>query len=61
MAANPSISAPSGIVNAQQLRSETFEPKPASLGQRIVAFLDKAFEYAFGDDEKTILNSLRGL
>jgi len=60
MAANPSISAPSGIVNAQ-LRSETFEPKPASLGQRIVAFLDEAFEYAFGDDEKTILSSLRGL
>jgi hypothetical protein len=61
MAANPSIPAPRVIVNAQQLRSETREPKSGSLGQRIEAFLDKAFEYAFGDDETTIRNSLRGL
>ena len=61
MAANPSISTPRVIVNAQQLRSETCEPKPASLGQRIEALIDKAFEKASGDDEETILNSLRGL
>jgi hypothetical protein len=61
MAANPSIPGEKLIVNAQQLRSETCEPKSASLGQRIEAFIDKAFEYAFGDDEQTIRNSLRGL
>lgn len=61
MAANPSISVPSGIVNAQPLRSETCEPKPARLWQQIEALIDKVFEKAFGDDEKTIRNSLRGL
>jgi hypothetical protein len=61
MAANQSIPIPGVIVNEQPLRSETCQPKPASWGGRIEALIDKVFEYAFGDDEKTILNSLHGL
>lgn len=61
MAANQSIPIPGVIVNEQPLRSETCQPKPASWGGRIEALIDKVFEYAFGNDEKTILNSLHGL
>ena len=61
MAANQSIPIPGVIVNEQPFRPETCQPKPASLGRRIEALIDKVFEYAFGDDEKTILNSLHGL
>ena len=61
MAANQSIPVPSMIANAQQLRSETCDPKPVSLWRRMEAFIDRAFAYAFGDDEKTIRNSVRGL
>jgi len=61
MAANQSIAVSSVIVKAQPLSSETHDPKPASLWRRIEAFIDKTFAYAFGDDEKTIRNSVRGL
>jgi hypothetical protein len=46
---------------ARQAVPETYEEKPSRLFQRIEALIDRAFELAFGDDEKTILNSLRGL
>jgi hypothetical protein len=52
---------PNFIAQTQQPASETCEAKPASLFQRIEALIDRAFELAFGDDEKTILNSLHGL
>jgi len=54
MAANPSITVPNLIPDTQQAETR---PKPMGLLQRIEAFLDTAF----GDDEETIANSLRGL
>jgi hypothetical protein len=57
MAANPTMANLNLIPNGQQIVSETSEPKPTSLLQRIEVVLGKAF----GDDEQTIANSLRGL
>ncbi|HXZ42230.1 MAG TPA: hypothetical protein VEG68_15900 [Terriglobales bacterium] len=56
MAAN-SIVAPNLIPDAQQTVSETSKLKLSSLLERIEAVLGKAF----GDDEETTANSLRGL
>jgi hypothetical protein len=56
MAAN-SIVTSNLIPEAQQTVSETSKLKPGSLLQRIEAVLEKAF----GEDEETIANSLRGL
>ena len=58
---NSATSYPNFIAQEQQSVSETCEPKRPSLWPRIEALIDKAFEMAFGDDEKTIRNSLRGL
>jgi hypothetical protein len=56
MAANPSIAIPNLIPDAHAV-SESSKPKPGSLLERIEAALCKYF----GEDEETILNSLRGL
>jgi hypothetical protein len=61
MAANPSIANLSSILDAQQTVSEGSKLKKMSLLQRIGAQLDRVFETAFGDDEETTANSLRGL
>jgi len=45
------------IPDVRQIVLKTCEPKPASLLQRIEVLLRKAF----GDNEVTIANSLRGL
>jgi hypothetical protein len=57
MAANQSIAKLNLIPEAQQIISETSEPKPTSLLERIEAVLSKTL----GEDEETIANSLRGL
>jgi hypothetical protein len=57
MAANPSIAYTNLIPDSEQTVSETSRPKLTSLLQRIEEVLRKAF----GDDEETIKNSLRGL
>ena len=57
MAANPAIANPNSIPDAQQAVSEVSKPEPTSLLQRLEVLLRKAF----GDDEETIANSLRGL
>jgi hypothetical protein len=57
MAANPMIANLNSIPNAQQIVPETSEPKPTTLLERSEEVLRKAF----GDDEQTIANSLRGL
>jgi hypothetical protein len=57
MAANPSIANLRVIPNVLQIGTETSELKPTSLLQRIEVVLRKAF----GEDEETIANSLRGL
>jgi len=56
MAANPTIANLNSIPDAQQIISETSEPKPTSLLARI----EEGLRRAFGDDEQTIANSLRG-
>lgn len=56
MAANPAIANHNLILDAQQAVTEVSKLKPTSLLQRIEVLLRKAF----GDDEETIANSLRG-
>jgi hypothetical protein len=56
MAANPSIANPSLIPDTEQAVSESSKPKLESLLERSEEVLRKAF----GDDEQTIANSLRG-
>lgn len=57
MAANPSIANPSLITDNEQIVPESGEPKVETLPERI----EKALCRYFGEDEETILNSLRGL
>jgi hypothetical protein len=57
MAANPTIANLNSIPDVQQIVAETSEPKPTSLLERSEEVLRKAF----GGDEQTIANSLRGL
>jgi len=57
MAANPMIANLNSIPDAQQIVAENSEPKPTSLLERSEEVLRKAF----GGDEQTIANSLRGL
>ncbi|HXY08374.1 MAG TPA: hypothetical protein VEI52_11070 [Terriglobales bacterium] len=57
MALNPTIVNTDIIPDVRQIVLKTCEPKPASLLQRIEVLLRKAF----GDNEVTIANSLRGL
>jgi hypothetical protein len=57
MAANPMIANLNSIPDAQQIVTETRKPKPTSLLERSEEVLRKAF----GGDEQTIANSLRGL
>jgi len=57
MAANPTIANPNLIPDAQQTASESCQRRLRSLLQRIDVLLSRAF----GDDEQTIANSLRGL
>ena len=57
MAANPTIADLNSIPDAQQIVAENSEPKPTSLLERSEEVLRKAF----GGDEQTIANSLRGL
>jgi hypothetical protein len=56
MAANPTIANLNLIPDAQHIVSEASEPKLTSLLARI----EEALRKAFGDDEQTIANSLRG-
>ena len=56
MSANPSIDNLSLVLDAQQTASESRQLRLTSLLQRIEALLSRAF----GDDEQTIANSLRG-
>jgi hypothetical protein len=57
MAANPSIANLNCVPDTEQAVSESNKPKQESLLERIEASLCKYF----GEDEETILNSLRGL
>lgn len=57
MAFDPTIVNFDLIPDTQPMVSETWDPKPTSLLQAIEELLCKAF----GDDEETIANSLRGL
>lgn len=57
MIANPSVAHPNLIPDTQQTVSKTSEPKPTTLLERG----EEALRKAFGDDEDTIANSLRGL
>lgn len=57
MAANPSIANPSLIPDSEQAVSESSKPKQRTLLERSEEMLRKAF----GEDEETIANSLRGL
>jgi hypothetical protein len=56
MAANPTIANPNLIPDAQHTASESRQLRLTSLLQRIEVLLSRAF----GDDEQTIANSLRG-
>ena len=56
MSANPSIDNLSLILDAQQTASESRQLRLTSVLQRIEALLSRAF----GDDEQTVANSLRG-
>jgi len=56
MSANPSIDNLSLMLDAQQTASESRQLRLTSLLQRIEVLLSRAF----GDDEQTIANSLRG-
>jgi len=57
MAANASIANPSLIPDTERTVSESSKPKLETLLERIEGALCKYF----GEDEETILNSLRGL
>ncbi len=57
MAANPSIANPSLISGTEQAVSESSKQKLGTLLERSEEVLRKAF----GDDQETIANSLRGL
>jgi hypothetical protein len=57
MAFNPTIVTRDSIPDAQPIVSETWQPKTTNLLQVIEELLSKAF----GNDEETIANSLRGL
>lgn len=57
MAANPSIANPSLIPDTEQTVSESGKPKLETLLEGSEEVLRKAF----GDDEQTIANALRGL
>jgi hypothetical protein len=57
MAANPSIANPSLIPDTEQTVLARDEVRPTTLLQRSEELLRKAF----GDNEETIANSLRGL
>jgi hypothetical protein len=57
MAANPSMANPNLIPDTQQTVSNTSELKTTTLLERC----EEALLRAFGDDEETIVNSLRGL
>jgi hypothetical protein len=57
MAANPSIGNPILISNAQRSVPEDNTLQPSTLLERTEEVLRKAF----GDDDETIANSLRGL
>jgi hypothetical protein len=57
MAANPSIANPSLIPDTEQAISGSGKTKLETLLERIEAALCRYF----GEDEETILNSLRGL
>jgi hypothetical protein len=57
MAFNPTIVKLDSIPDAQPIASETWQPKTTNLLQVIEELLCKAF----GNDEETIANSLRGL
>jgi len=56
MSADPSIANLSLILDAQQTASESRQLRLTSVLQRIEALLSRAF----GDDEQTVANSLRG-
>jgi len=57
MAANPTIADLNSIPDAQQIVAENSAPKPTSpLGRS-----EEVLRKAFGGDEQTIANSLRGL
>jgi hypothetical protein len=57
MAANPSVANPNSISDTEQAISESSKLKLTSLLERCEEVLCKAF----GDDQETIANSLRGL
>jgi hypothetical protein len=57
MAGSPSITIPNVILNAQPVSSDTRVLEPTSLRRA----MEEALRRAFGSDEKTIANSLRGL
>jgi hypothetical protein len=57
MATNPTIAHSSFIHDAERTISESKKPKLETLLERSEEVLRKAF----GDDEETIANSLRGL
>lgn len=57
MATNPSIAHSSFIPDAEQTVSESSKPKLETLLERC----EEVLRRAFGDDEQTIANSLRGL
>jgi len=57
MAANPNIANPTLIPHSEQAVSEGSKPKLKTLLERSEEMLRRAF----GDDEKTVANSLRGL
>jgi hypothetical protein len=57
MAANPSIANPNLIPKTQEAIAEPPRPKMANLLERT----DQVLRRAFGKDDETITNSLRGL
>jgi hypothetical protein len=57
MGVNAMIANLNSIPDAEQIVQETSEPEPTSLLERS----EKALRKAFGGDEQTIANSLRGL
>lgn len=58
MAANPSIANPRLIPEPEQAAPETVKPKKL---ETLLERSEEVLRKAFGDDEQTIANSLRGL
>jgi hypothetical protein len=56
VAVNPTIANLNLIRDAQHIVPETSDPRRT----RLLARIEKALRKAFGDDEQTIANSLRG-